>query len=124
METASSRDLHVRSTDRIEDERYGVRAGACGGVCRGGIGDAATAAGAPCRKLAHRPFVAAAIKGVDPPWRVRPGAGTNGTADRRAATTAHRAPPDRRRRTLRSLVAVAQRRAGTPRSARGRTRGL
>src|SRR2546426_8399971 len=74
-----------------------------------GIGDAATAAGAPCRKLAHRPFVAAAIKGVDPPWRVRPGAGTNGTADRRAATTAHRAPPDRRRRTLRSQVAIAQR---------------
>src|SRR5438874_7836638 len=28
METASSRDLHVRSTDCIEDERHRVRAGA------------------------------------------------------------------------------------------------
>src|SRR6184192_1675356 len=28
METASSRDLHVRSTDSIEDERHRVRAGA------------------------------------------------------------------------------------------------
>src|SRR2546426_6556902 len=107
METASSRDLHVRSTDRIEDERYGVRAGACGGVCRGGIGDAATAAGAPCRKLAHRPFVAAAIKGVDPPWRVRPGAGTHGTPHRRAATTPPPAPPPPRPRTPPSPRAVS-----------------
>src|SRR6266699_3754538 len=39
----------------------------------------------------------------------------------RAATTAHRAPPDRRRRTLRSQGAVAwsQRSAGRPRRGRG-----
>src|SRR2546428_11413756 len=114
METASSRDLHVRSTDRIEDERYGVRAGACGGVCRGGIGDAATAAGAPCRKLAHRPFVAAAIKGVDPPWRVRPGGGGNGTADRRGAATPPPAPPPRRRATAPAPHAVSPRGGGDP----------
>jgi len=45
-------------------------------------------------------FVAAAVRAPVARWRVRPAAGTNGAADRCAATTAHRSSTHRRQTAL------------------------